>query len=143
MECQPLSAILLDTHTLIWLFEGSPRLSESAKTLIRQKCSEEAAFISAITPWEIGNLVVKSRLTLRRDIDGWISEVFDDYGIGLAALSPDIAINSTRLPGAFHNDPADRIIVATARSLNAVLVTADRAILDYGDLGHVQTYQAC
>lgn len=133
---------MLDTHVLVWLFEGSARLSTNSRLLIQRACAETSAFISAITPWEIAVLVAKSRLTLNRDIDGWMNEVFNDYGIGLIPLAPEIAVNSTRLPGAFHNDPADRIIVASARSLNAHLITADSAILAYAAQGHVQVVHA-
>lgn len=134
-----MSALILDTHVLIWLFDGSPRLSDPVKALIRQSCAASDTFISAITPWEIATLVAKSRLTLSQDIDSWMDKVFDDYGINLSPLSPAIAIDSTRLPGAFHNDPSDRIIVATARALNGRLMTADKLILDYSVSGHVHT----
>jgi PIN domain nuclease of toxin-antitoxin system len=131
--------LLLDTHILIWLFEGSSRLPAEQVAIVREHCAANSTFISAITPWEIAVLTAKGRLTLSRDIHSWMEAVFDGYGIALAPLTPDVAIESMRLPGAFHNDPADRIIVASARIMNARLLTADKPVLAYAAQGHVQT----
>ena len=133
-----MTPLLLDTHILIWLFEGSSRLPADEIAVIREHCAASNAFVSAITPWEIAVLTAKERLTLNRDIHGWMDEVFDGYGIALAPLTPDVAIESTRLPGSFHADPSDRIIVASARIMNARLMTADRSILTYAAQGHVR-----
>ncbi len=87
-------------------------------------------------------LVSKGRLTLNRDVGEWIGSAIALPGIRLAPLSPEIAVASTRLPGEINNDPADRIIVATARHLGVPLVTADENLLSYGDQGHLKTVKA-
>ncbi len=82
------------------------------------------------------------RLRLGRELSGWIEDVLALPGVSLVAIEPAIAIDSVRLPGDFHADPADRFIVATARHLDAPLLTADRQILSYSAAGHVQTVDA-
>ena len=89
-----------------------------------------------ISVWEIGMLIAKGRLALSMSADDWLLAVQSVPNVHLLPLTAGIAIDSTRLPGSFHGDPADRMIVATARAINAPLVTADRKIRAYG---HVQT----
>ncbi len=81
-------------------------------------------------------LIAKGRITLGMDVTEWLSAVLAVPGVTLLPLSAEIALDSTRLPGEFHDDPADRMVVATARAENAPLVTADRRILAYP---HVRT----
>lgn len=87
-------------------------------------------------------LEAKGRLTLAADCEKWVREALAAPGVHLAELSPRIAVASTRLPGVFHGDPADRMLVATARECDATLLTADRMILQYGSEGHVHTVPA-
>lgn len=82
-------------------------------------------------------LVQKGRLALGYDVDRWVADALGLRSVHLAPIEPAIAIDSVRLPGEFHPDPADRIIVATARFHHATLLTADQAILAYGRKGHV------
>lgn len=84
----------------------------------------------------------KDRLVLDRPVIEWMHEVMAKPGLRLAPLTPEIAIRSSRLPGRFHADPADRMIVATARETGATLVTHDHAILRYAEQGHVQVMAA-
>ncbi len=137
-----MSAILLDTHVLIWLLAGNPRLGAPARSLIQQAAADNALLVSAITPWEIAMLVSKGRLALDRDVGEWLGAALALPGIRLAPLAPEIAVASTRLPGALHADPADRIIAATARHVDAVLVTEDQRLLDYGQRGHLRIRRA-
>jgi PIN domain nuclease of toxin-antitoxin system len=134
-----LSTVLLDTHALVWLVEGDERLAPAARRAIAQA---DRVWLSAITPWEIGMLVAKGRLTLRQDVQDWTDCVLALPGIGIAALVPEIAIASTRLPGALHGDPADRIIAATARHLDALLITADEKLLAYAATGQLRALAA-
>lgn len=76
-------------------------------------------------------LVQKERLMLTMSVDDWLKTVIDIDGVRFVAVDNDIGVEATRLPGAFHKDPADRMIVATARHLNAPLVTADEKIRAY------------
>lgn len=134
--------VLLDTHVLVWLLEGDPRLSKTAVERIEQAAQDNAVLVAAITPWEIGMLVAKGRLTLARDVQEWIAEALAQPGLALAPLDPAIAIASTRLPGELHGDPADRMLAATARHLEAILITADEKLLAYGEAGHVMVLDA-
>lgn len=87
-------------------------------------------------------LTEKGRLVLRDDVKRWLDRVLVLPGLSLAALEPQISVGSVRLPGVFHADPADRIIVATARFHQVPLLTADQAILDYGIQGHLSVISA-
>ncbi len=131
--------ILLDTHIFIWLMSGSDRLTQKAKKSI-ETCTENEGyiFVSAISIWEIGMLAQKGRLTLKEPILQWIQESLSAPYIQLATLSPEIAVESCQLPGEFHGDPADRMIVATSRVLNTPLLTMDDRILSYANNGHLE-----
>jgi PIN domain nuclease of toxin-antitoxin system len=93
-------------------------------------------YVSAITPWEIGLLVNKGRLKLGAEVMQWVRDALALPGVTLAPLEPEIAVASTRLPFEMHADPADRILVATARHLGATLVTADEALLTLAKHGN-------
>ena len=134
--------IVLDTHALIWAIEDERRLGADARAKITAAEQADGIGISAITPWEIAMLAEKGRLRLSREVREWIMAVLALPAIGLLPIEPAIAIESVRLPGAFHADPADRLIVATARHYGAPLLTADYAILTYAAGGHVQTIDA-
>jgi len=129
--------ILLDTHTWIWLFQGSKELSENAIIKINQAGSNGKVFISAISVWELSMLVAKCRVTLSNPIHQWVENSLSQPGVNLSLLTPEIAIESSFLPGECHGDPADRIIVATARINDLILLTRDRQILQYGSEGYV------
>ena len=127
--------IILDTHIWVGWVHGDPKLTASHEQLIAE--NEEAGLgISAISCWEVAKLVEKGRLVLPRSIANWMQNALAYPGITLLELTPEIAVESTSLPGSFHKDPADQIIVATARIHDCLLVTADQEILDYP---HVQT----
>lgn len=128
--------LLLDTHVLIWLTDGSRQLGGESKEALQLAYREDRALISAITPWEIALLVRKGRLKLGRDVLDWVRHALDVPGVHLAALEAEIAVDSTRLPWETHGDPADRILVATARHLGATLVTADTALLEFARQGY-------
>jgi PIN domain nuclease of toxin-antitoxin system len=134
--------VILDTHAFVWLLNGDEQLGAQARAEIASAASENMVYVSAITSWEIAMLVSKGRLTLHKDVGEWLTQAFSLPGIRLEPLSVEIAVASTRLPGTPHGDPADRIIVATARYLGAQLVTADGPLLEYGVLGHVRTVKA-
>jgi PIN domain nuclease of toxin-antitoxin system len=125
--------LLLDTHILIWLVAGDSSLSHSFLKTIEESSRTDSILISPISLWEIGMLVEKKRIALTMDCQQWIDEVLNSPGIRLAPISAKIAILSTRLPGTVHGDPADRILIATAHEENAVLVTADDKLLEYGE----------
>jgi PIN domain nuclease of toxin-antitoxin system len=104
-----------------------------------------AGNIVAIPPFCFGLIchdMTINYLALWADVGRWIETALSFRGIHLVPVEPAIAVDSVRLPGAFHADPADRLIVATARFHQALLLTADRAILDYGMRGHLQVLSA-
>jgi len=127
--------ILLDTHIWIWWVDGSPRLKEWQKQIIQDK-EDWGLGISAIACWEAAKLVEIGKLSMACPIEEWMEGALLYPGIRLIELTPQISIESTKLPGNFHKDPADQIIVATARIYNIPLLTADEKILNYP---HVNT----
>lgn len=131
--------ILLDTHAAIWAVEDQP-IAAAAKDVIDDAYrTGRAIFVSAITAWEIGLLVSRNRLGLSTTPERWFQRLLAIDGVRLAGLSPDILIASSFLPGEPPRDPADRIILATARDLGAALITRDRLLLKYGEAGQVST----
>ena len=118
---------------LIWWANGDSQLSSAAKTAIEreQESADGVLLVSAISAWEIAMLVARDRLTLTMSVDDWLEVAGDVEGVRFVPVDNDVAVESTRLPGEFHKDPADRMIVALARHLNLPLVTADEKIRGY------------
>jgi len=134
--------LLLDTHPLIWLMEGTSRLSRTARKLAEEAAKDGVLRVSAISLWEIATLESKGRISFDRDCQTWVNEMLASPGLHLVPLTPEIAVQSTRLPGTLHGDPADRILIATARILNATLLTADDKILAYAKAGYLSVTRA-
>jgi PIN domain nuclease of toxin-antitoxin system len=132
--------LILDTHVWIWLMGGEPIFNSSFLKVVDHNQSHHNILISAISIWEVGMLVEKKRLELEMDCLDWIEQSLSSPGIKLSPLSPRIAIQSTRLPGNAHGDPADRILIATAHEEGAVLVTCDQKLLEYGKDPFVSVY---
>lgn len=121
--------ILLDTHTLIWLDAGLNKLGVKAREHLDSALVDERLSVSAISFWEISMLINKGRLQLDLDMHQWRSELLAS-GLRELAVTGAIGIEAACMEQ-FHGDPADRLIVATAINENALLVTADAAILDW------------
>jgi PIN domain nuclease of toxin-antitoxin system len=128
--------LLLDTHALLWLVSGE-KLTDSARTAIRAAASASALYVSPISSWEVATLIRKRRLALNRDAEDWFEGALKIPGIALADLDWLILVRSATLPGVPPNDPADRILISTARRSLLCLVTRDREILEYSRAGHV------
>jgi len=123
--------LLLDTHVWIWLsLEKNESLSEKSKKAMN---SSDHKWISAISCWELAKLVEKNRIGFSIPTITWIRRSLNQYNINVADLSPEIAVESTVLRG-LNRDPADQIIVATARILGIPLVTADKQILEFPEV---------
>jgi PIN domain nuclease of toxin-antitoxin system len=122
---------LLDTHTWIWWHMHPQNLSRKVKILIGNASRYEELLLSAISPWEFSKLLEKGRIGISCDPEGWINAALDLPKLRLVHISPILAYRSTILPQPFHNDPADQIIVATAREENATVLTNDKNILEY------------
>ena len=134
----PGDLVLLDTHVWVWLLNRDAALvSSAALDAIQAAAARGAARVSVISAWEVATLEAKGRLRFTVSCEEWVQRGLAAPGISVAPLTPDIALASTRLPDGFHGDPADRILVATARQLGATLVTADGRIQEYGAGGHV------
>ena len=129
--------IVVDTHIWVWWVHGDSSLSSSTHSLLDS--SEQTGIgVSAISCWEVAKLVERGRLTLPCPVFDWLQQALAYPGVRLVELSPRICVESTQLPGRFHRDPADQIIVATARVLDAPLVTVDSKILAYRDVKLIQ-----
>jgi PIN domain nuclease of toxin-antitoxin system len=124
--------LLLDTHVWIWVMVGNTNLKSSFRKAFERSLTMNGILISPISIWEIGMLAEKKRIQIDMDPQEWIDHALDMPGIKLVGISPRIAIQSTRLPGIIHADPADRFLIATAHEENAVLVTCDEKLLLYG-----------
>lgn len=135
--------LLLDTHVWIWLMLGDEQLNLSFRHVVEQNKEKELIFVSAISVWELGMLVERKRIQLEIDCLDWIEQAFESSNVNLIPLTPRIAIQSTRLPETPHGDPADRILIATAHEYNAVLITHDQKILDYGKSKFIGVYDPC
>ncbi len=122
--------IVLDTHIFVWLNQNDPRLTNYHSQVIEKEREHELG-ISTISLIEIARLVSAERIILPLPIQKWFEIALSQEGIILISITPAIAIDAQTLPGDFHKDPADRIIVATARVSNIPVVTVDKKILDY------------
>jgi len=122
---------LLDTHIWIWWNTNIQKLSNEIKDIIADPDNYEEILLSAISIWEFCKLLEKGKIGISTDPLDWIKMALDITGLRFVPLTPVIAYKSTSLPQPFHNDPADQIIVATAREENATILTKDQNILNY------------
>ena len=127
--------ILLDTHIWVWWTIDPDQLTETQHQQITEG-EEDVIGVSAISCWEVAKLCEYGRLELPVGLAEWFRLALGYPGVSLLHLTPEVAIESTSLPGNFHRDPSDQIIVATARMHECPLVTSDDKITDYP---HVQT----
>jgi PIN domain nuclease of toxin-antitoxin system len=134
--------LVLDTHVWIWVVNGDQSVRASVRQKIRQALETSRVLIPAICIWEVAMLWKRGRIQLREPPINWIRAALEKSGFTLATVTAEIAVESTSLPGNFHNDPADSMIVATSRLENGNLLTRDRRIIDYGKAGHVNVLVA-
>jgi PIN domain nuclease of toxin-antitoxin system len=123
---------LLDTHILLWWLEGGARLSRRQKRLIDGATEERPLRVSDITLWEIATLYSLGRVKLRMSLREWLEAAVAPPLVQTVGISPAVAAELAVLPPTFHRDPADRILVATARVIGAALVTQDQRIIEAG-----------
>ena len=123
---------LLDTCAFIWMAEGTSMDDQAERVISGGKLK-----VSPITAWEVGLLVARERLAIRAKPGIWFQQHCDFYDIELAELNTEILVDSSFLPGKVHGDPADRIIIATARAEGMTIMTRDKEILDYARQDHV------
>lgn len=121
--------LLLDTHVLVWAESLDERLGSQTRSLLLDPSN--TLFVSPVTTLELSRLITLSRLTLRKSLADWLDAARLHLAFQDAPFTHSVAMESYSLPGVFHKDPADRMLVATARELNCMLVTADDLILGY------------
>lgn len=128
--------IVLDTHALIWWIAQPDLLSPAARARIDRETEGAGIHVSAISCWEIALLVRKQRLALTLDVADWIAKTEALPFVQFVPVDNRIALRSNALPGDLHDDPADRLITATALTLGATLITKDARLHAYP---HVET----
>lgn len=131
-----MSGLLLDTNIILRIADGEG-LGAQAKTTIDAATAAGEALISPISAWEIATLIRKRRINLRMDPWVWFEAILSLPGVKLADMPPRVLISSALLPSDAPADPADRIIIATARMYNLVVLTRDLHILAYAESGHL------
>lgn len=127
---------VLDTHAWVWWVTKDRRLSRRARTTIDKAAARGDLYLSIFSVWEMAKKVEKGQIALDRPLNEWLEEALEIEGLQIAELTRQIAVDSCQLPQPFHGDPADQIIVASARSLSATMVTKDARLRDYP---HVRT----
>lgn len=135
--------LLLDTHIWIWLMSGDKVFKPSFLRFLGERKDKTMTSISPISIWEVGVLVEKNRIQLEMDRLEWVESALEYAGFEVEAISPRIAVQSSRLPGDVHGDPADRLLISTAHEKNYVLVTCDQKILRYGKDRYIDVYNPC
>jgi PIN domain nuclease of toxin-antitoxin system len=133
-------ALLLDTHVWIWFMLANAELAVRPRNLINRAAAAGQLRISAISLWETALLASGGRVVLGQPLAQWMMAAVSAPGLSVEPLVPQVAVEAYSLPDAFH--PADRLIVATARVVNATLMTRDQRILDYAAHGHLTAIAA-
>ncbi|MDB5540417.1 MAG: VapC toxin family domain ribonuclease [Devosia sp.] len=132
------NSLLLDTCAAIWLTQQSPMQPEAVEAIDEASDAGQPVRLSLITSWELGLLAKSGRAAMAQAPAVIFRAFLQLPGVMLEGLTPEILIDSSLLPTPVHGDPADRIIIATARALDLTIVTRDRLILDYAAHGHVR-----
>ena len=130
--------LLLDTCAMIWMGEDAPVAPAAVAAMDKAGTDGTPVLVSPISAWERAMLVAKGRIRSPLSPKAWFDRILNIGGLKLAPLSPDILADASFLPEPLHRDPADRIIIATARALDLTIITRDTLILDYAAQGHVR-----
>ena len=126
-----MTTLLLDTHVFIWYVNGNEELHKRTRNLIDAATHANGLYLAAISLWEISMLDLKQRIILEMPCLEWINRAVKALHLQIVPITPSIAVESCNLPGNFHGDPADRLIIGTARAEGLTLATRDATILDY------------
>lgn len=132
------NSIILDTHVILWSLLQPEEITDSVKQIISDAQSQDRLLLSSISLWEIAMLKVKKRINIYEPIKEFLKSIEGIEGIEIVGVSSDIAAESMLLVDNFYGDPADRIIAATAINKSAHLLTRDKQILSWAELGNVR-----
>ena len=135
-----MSAVLLDTCAVIFVANGEP-IDRKARAAILRAMAGDGLLLSPVSAWEIGLLAARRGIRFQPDAKAWFQDFAAREGVRIAALTAEAAVDSSFLPAPIHSDPADRLLIATARELGVPIVTRDRAILAYAASGHVKAVE--
>lgn len=133
---------LLDTHVACWAVLDANKIQSSTRNTIEEALAVEKLAIADISLWEIAMLIQRRRLIVTLPLQQWIQQLVDSLQLQIIPMTSQIVGDSVQLPEDFHADPADQLIVATARCMNATLVTRDEKILSWAKSGFVKTLAA-
>lgn len=128
--------IVLDTHVWVWWLSEGYSFSSKVRKLLNEGKTKHTIYISSISVWEVAQLATRGRLQLTMDYADWIAHAESLPFINFVPIDNHIALKSIQLHSPLHQDPADRIIIATALTLGASLITKDEKIIRYP---HVDT----
>ncbi|MBU4425303.1 MAG: type II toxin-antitoxin system VapC family toxin [Desulfobacterales bacterium] len=128
--------IVLDTHAWVWFVSNPDLLSKPARKAVDAAMEQKEIFISCISAWEVALLVAKKRLRLTLEVPDWIAKSERLPFFHFLPVDNSVAVKSVNLPQPLHSDPADRIIIATAITIAAPVITKDEKLLNYP---HVKT----
>lgn len=131
--------LLLDTCAIIWMAHDEFIALEAKQEIIRTRRSGGIIAVSVMSAWEIGMLISRKRLPTTKPALSWFQDFARLGQVNIEQATPEVLIASSYLPEPIHNDPTDRILIATAREYDLTIVTRDRAILSYSAAGHVKT----
>ena len=136
------NCVILDTHVLLWSLLQPEELTEETKSKVEQAQKNQNLLVSSISLWEIAMLSYKKRIHIFEPIKNFLSSIEEISGINICEISAEVAAESTSLQNNFHGDPADRIIVSTARVYSATLLTRDKQILQWSEYGSIKCLKA-
>ena len=131
-----MTPLLLDTHVWLWLISAQPDINQPALAALELAGAANLLYLSPISMWEVALRHSRGRLALDRPVRDWLVHAAAIPGLQLAPITPSIAAECAELPAAFHGDPADRILAATARSEGFTLVTHDKALIALARQGY-------
>lgn len=133
----PIKPLIIDTHVFIWMMASSHLLHRADKERLQESIQQRCLYVCAISFWEIAMLAEAGRLSLGIPLDQWVHEALSISGLNVLELSIPILLESVRLPNDCHKDPADRMIIASARVHHYHLLTYDQKIIQYAQKGYL------
>jgi PIN domain nuclease of toxin-antitoxin system len=133
--------ILLDTHILIWSLLEPERLSSVVKDTITSAQNTDNLYITSITLWEIAMLIKKQRISVFQRTADFLNSITQIEGLSIVNINANISAESVALPGEFDGDPADCLIIASARESASTLITRDQKIISWAKQGYLKVIE--